>query len=159
MTDVQTPTPDERLIAALSHITVLLPFWGAIATIFIWLSQREKSGYVAFQSLQALAYHLVMIFAWFVGMGIYMCVFFTVFLGTMIGAATESFGSSEVLIVLFNLSPFLILGVFTIFGLAFIVYGVIGAINAFQGKPFRYIFIADRVERFMQSGTEATPAP
>jgi hypothetical protein len=32
-----------------------------------------------------------------------------------------------------------------------VIYGVVGAVMAFQGKPFRYVIIGKRVERFMQA--------
>jgi uncharacterized Tic20 family protein len=59
-------------MAALAHIAAIVPFMGVIAPIIIWATQKDKSEYVAFQSLQAVAYQLVMILAWFVGMGCYM---------------------------------------------------------------------------------------
>jgi uncharacterized Tic20 family protein len=55
------PTQDDRIMAALSHITVILPFFGVVAPIIIWVTQKEKSQYVAFQALQALAYQLSLI--------------------------------------------------------------------------------------------------
>jgi uncharacterized Tic20 family protein len=71
-----TPTQDERVMAALAHISALLPMMGVVAPIIIWVTQKGKSKFVAFQSLQALAYQLSMILAWFVGMGCYMFSFF-----------------------------------------------------------------------------------
>jgi uncharacterized Tic20 family protein len=61
--DTLTPTQDERVMAALSHASALLPMMVIIAPIIIWVTQKEKSQYVAFQSLQAIAYQLSMIAA------------------------------------------------------------------------------------------------
>ena len=82
MTDLDslTPSQDERVMAALAQISVLVPFLGVIAPIVIWVTQKDKSRYVAFQSLQAVAFQLTLVFAWFVGMGCYMCSFFSIFL-------------------------------------------------------------------------------
>lgn len=42
-----------------------------------------------------------------------------------------------------------------IFGnMAFVIYGIIGAIMAYQGKGFRYVFIGNRIEK----GKVAKPA-
>src|SRR5512147_3094320 len=71
--DALTPNQDERVMAALSHVSALLPMIGVIAPIVIWATQKEKSQYVAFQALQAIAYQLSMVAAWFIGMGCYMC--------------------------------------------------------------------------------------
>lgn len=88
--DSSIPTQDERVMAALAHASALLPLMGVIAPIVIWVSQKEKSKYVAFQALQALAYQLGMILAWFVGMGCYMLSFFGTFLGIPLSSSTNS---------------------------------------------------------------------
>jgi hypothetical protein len=46
--------------------------------------------------------------------------------------------------------PFLVMGTMMIGGIFFVIYGIIGAVMAFQGKPFRYILIGKRIEHFMQ---------
>lgn len=159
MNEAETPTPDERLMSALAHISVLLPLMGVIAPIVIYITQKEKSRYIAFQSLQAMTYQFVIIIGWFLSWGCYMCSFFGIFGGLMLAAATEASVPEEAMVLFTGLSPLLVLGAIMIIGFAFIIYGVVGAFNAFQGKPFRYLLIGDRVERFMQSGTETTPAP
>jgi uncharacterized Tic20 family protein len=69
MADLESlnPTQDERVMAALAQISVLVPFLGVVAPIVIWVTQKDKSRYVAFQSLQAVAFQLTMVFAWFLG--------------------------------------------------------------------------------------------
>ena len=41
--DALTPTQDERVMAALSHLSVFIPLFGVIAPIVIWVTQKEKS--------------------------------------------------------------------------------------------------------------------
>ncbi len=137
-------------MAALSHVSALLPLMGVLAPIVIWVTQKEKSKYVAFQSLQALAYQLVMVAAWFVGMGCYMLSFFGTFLTIPFMSSAGNSASIDRTFGLAFLVPFLIFGAIFIGGFLFIVYGVIGAIMAFRGKPFRYVILGERVERFMQ---------
>jgi uncharacterized Tic20 family protein len=153
--DSLAPTQDERVMAALSHVSAFMPLLGVIAPIVIWVTQKDKSKYVAFQSLQAVAYQLVMIAAWMVGMGCYMCSFFSMF---GIIPFTSSSGGPQATEPLFSLAfliPFLVLGLIFIGGFVFIAYGVYGAIRVFQGKPFRYVIIGKRVERFMHPEQEA----
>ena len=149
--DSLTPTQDERVMAALSHIGVLLPMMGVIAPIIIWVTQKDKSKYVAFQALQALVFQLSMIAAWFIGMGCYMFSFFGTFFMIPFASSFESSQSVSPLFGLTFLVPFLVFGAMFIGGFLFIVYGVIGAIMVFQGKPFRYMLIGKRMERFMQA--------
>ena len=54
---------DERTLAALAHGSIVLGvltsgIGGIFASLAIWLTQREKSTYVAHQSLQALVYQI-----------------------------------------------------------------------------------------------------
>ncbi|PKN93751.1 MAG: hypothetical protein CVU44_08015 [Chloroflexi bacterium HGW-Chloroflexi-6] len=148
--DLPTPTQDERVMAALSHASALLPMMGVIAPIVIWVTQKEKSKYVAFQSLQALAYQLSMILAYFVGMGCYMFSFFGTFFSIPFLSSSGSSESANPLFMLMFAIPFLVMGVLFIGGFLFVIYGAIGAVMTFQGKPFRYMFIGKRVEHFMQ---------
>ena len=148
--DSLSPTQDERVMAALAHVSALLPMMGVIAPVVIWVTQKEKSQYVAFQALQALAYQLCMIAAWFVGMGCYMISFFGTFLTIPFASSSEN---PETISPLFGLAiavPFLAFGAIFIGGFLFIIYGAVGAVMTFQGKPFYYKFIGKRVENFMQ---------
>ena len=153
-TDSPTPTQDERVMAGLSHVSALLPLMGIIAPIVIWVTQKEKSKYVAFQSLQALAYQLVMVLAWFIGMGCYMLSFFGTFISIPFASSSGNSQSVSPLFGLAFLIPFLVFGLIFLGGFAFMIYGFIGAVLAFQGKPFRYAVIGRRVEHFMQPKQE-----
>ena len=145
--DGLTPTQDERVMAALSHAAALLPMMGVIAPIVIWVTQKEKSKYVAFQALQALAYQIIMILAWFVGMGCYMLSFFGNFLTLPLSDSSQS---ASPWLALGVIIPFIVFGAIFVGGILFVIYGAVGAVMAFQGKPFRYVIIGKKVERFMQ---------
>jgi uncharacterized protein len=155
MADLQltTPTPDERVIAALAHISVLLPMMGVIAPLVIWVTQKDKSRYVAFQSLQSLVYQLVMIAAWFLGMGCYMFSFFGTFLAIPL-ASRGSHTLSPLFAVPFFI-PFVVIGLLFMGNLCFIAYGVVGAGITVQGRPFRYVIIGKRLEHFMETKPSA----
>jgi uncharacterized Tic20 family protein len=154
MTSIETltPTQDERVMAALSHISALIAMMGVIAPIVIWATQKEKSKYVGFQSLQALAFQLTMIAIWIIGMGCYMCSFFGMFASITFASSGPSQSENPLLLIPVFI-PFLTMGIMFIGIFVFIVYGVIGAIMTFQGKPFHYFIIGNRVERFMEQKT------
>jgi uncharacterized Tic20 family protein len=148
-----SPNPNDKIMAALAHISAILPFMGVIAPIVIWVTQKDKSEYVAFQALQAVAYQLVMILAWFVGMGCYMLSFFSMFL--TIPLAGRNGGELSPTVAPFFLVgtfvPFLVFGVIMIGGAIFVIYGLIAAIQVFQGKDFKYIFLGNRLARYLQN--------
>lgn len=52
----QDVTSDEKLLAMLSHLSIFLG--GIILPIIIWATQKDKSKFVRFHSLQAIFYHL-----------------------------------------------------------------------------------------------------
>jgi uncharacterized protein len=155
--DLLTPSQDERVMAALAQISVLVPFLGVVAPIVIWVTQKDKSRYVAFQSLQAIAFQLTMILAWFIGMGCYMCSFFSMFLTIPLASSTESSQSISPLFGVTMFTPFLVMGLILLGGFLFILYGIVAAIMTFQGKPFRYMIIGRRVEQFLQSKQDGVP--
>ena len=150
--DSLTPTQDERLMAALAHISAIMPLMGIIAPIVIWITQKEKSQYAAFQALQALAFQLSMVLAWFIGMGCYMLSFFATFVPLFMTSSSSSTAQpASPIFPLAVIIPFLVFGLMFLGAFIFIVYGIIGAVMAFQGKPFRYIILGKFVERFMQA--------
>jgi hypothetical protein len=74
----------------------------------------------------------------------------------MFSESTSYQGMNEGLAIATTMSPLLVFGAIFLIGIVFIIYGVIGAIMASLGKPFRYVIIGKRVERFMLAGqTEA----
>lgn len=54
----QEPTSDERLLALLSHLSVFMG--GIILPLIIWATQKDKSKFVRFHSLQAIFYQLAL---------------------------------------------------------------------------------------------------
>jgi uncharacterized Tic20 family protein len=143
------PNQNDKIMAALGHISVLLPLIGLIAPIIIWTTQKERSKYVSFQVLQAIAYQLVMILAYFVAMGCYMISFFASFF-TLPFASQGPNPSVGPFGMLGFFIPFLIFGFIFIGGGLFILYGIVGAVFAIQGKNFRYFIIGDRIARFLE---------
>ena len=137
---VVEPTQNDRIMAALAHVTAVIPVTGIIAPILIWVTQREKSDYVAFQALQAVAYQLSMIVAWFAGMALYMASFFIAI----------PFSNSSRGFPVFMLFPFGIMGLMLAGGLLFVVYGIVAAVMVLQGRNFRYVIIGNALRHYLQ---------
>ena len=153
------PDQDERVMAALSNASVIIPLMGLLAPVIIWVTQKDKSPYVAFQSMQAMAYQLSMIFFWFLAMGCYMCSFFLTFFSIPLMPSPDTYPGLAPLSMISFFIPFLVMGVMFLGQFLFIVYGLVGAVMAFQGKPFRYVVIGRWVENFTrkESSTPANP--
>jgi uncharacterized protein len=147
------PSQNDKIMAALAHVSAILPFMGVITPIVIWATQKDKSEYVAFQALQAVVYQLLMILAWFVGMGCYMLSFFTMFLGIPFAEGGQVDPSIAPWFAVGFMIPFIIFGAIFVGGALFVIYGLIAAIQVFQGKDFRYIFIGNRLEKYLQKNS------
>jgi uncharacterized Tic20 family protein len=143
---IQPVDQNDRIMAALAHVTAILPVMGVIAPIIIWATQRERSEFVGFQALQAAVYQLSMVVAWIVGMACYMCSFFVLLIPTSINQYGGRFSGEWVAVFL----PLFVLGLILLGGLAFVIYGVVAAILVLQGRDFRYILIGDWLEGYLQ---------
>ncbi len=148
-----TPSPNDKIMAAIAHVCVIIPLMGIIAPIIIWVTQKDKSQYVAFQAIQAVVYQLCLIILYFVGWGCYFIVFLGIFIPVM---ATSSNSSgpvpAEPVMVGMMLIPFILIAVFLLAGLVFMIYGIVAAVMTLQGKDFRYAILGKRLERYLKPG-------
>ncbi len=159
-TRTAAPAQDERITAAMAHVTAILPLFGIMAPIVVWTTQKDRSRFVAFQALQALVYQLAMILAWLVGMACYMCSYIGIIAGPIVGLmvghpAEGMLGPTEGLMVASMLVPFIVFGLISVGGIAFVLYGLVGAVQVLRGKEFRYVIIGTRLERYLQREARA----
>ncbi len=132
---VYTPPPlsqnDERTWAMLAHLSVLVNlisgFLGPIAALIIYLVYKDRSRYVAYQSMQSFVFQLI----WWVGGGV---VIAAVWIITSL--------LSAVLIGLLCI-PFAC--IFSAMPLVALIYGIIGAVQTSQGQDFKYWLVGDWV--------------
>jgi len=163
---------EEKIMAALSHATIIWPVMGIIAPLIIWATQREKSPFVAFQALQAAVYHMTLILA---GLVCGVCYLFTYF-GMIIGALgmplsmlftlpPEGAGAEDLppeaavgmilgfmVMFFFYLLVFGLMALGVVAWLAYISYGLYGAVASLRGKEFRYVILGPRLERYLEEG-------
>jgi uncharacterized Tic20 family protein len=122
---------DERTWAMLAHLSVLLNlvsgFLGIIAALLIYLVYKNRSKYVAYQSMQAFIFQLI----WWFGGGI---------LTGLVWVVTGVLSAVIVGLVLIPLAC-----VISLIPLASLIYGVIGAVQCNNGQDFRYWLIGDWV--------------
>jgi len=123
---------DERLWAALAHASIWLNFgtgfFGVFAPLVIYLVYKDKSRYVAFQSLQALFFQLV----FWVGAGILIAVSWVI--------------TSLLSAILIGLACIPIAGLISAIPVGAAIYATIGAIKTYNGEEFRYWLVADWVK-------------
>ena len=135
---------DDKIVGALAHAAALLPMWGIIAPVLIWVTQREKSEYIRQQSAQALAWQLLQIVLFFIGMGLYMGGIFLTVGTAFLMDEMNSNGPPPAFFI-----PVCILGfVFLIF-LGSIGIALYAAVRNLQGHDFTYPLIGRRVRAYL----------
>jgi uncharacterized protein len=120
---------DERTWAMLAHLSILANlvtgFLGLIAAFVIYLIFKDRSRYVAYQSIQSVIFQLI---AWVVG-------------GTLAGIVWAVTGVLSAFIVGICMIPLAIL--ISLIPVAALVYGIIAAVKCSNGEDFRYWLIGD----------------
>ena len=123
---------EERTWAMLAHLSVLINLvtgaFGPIAALLIYLVYKDRSRYVAYQSLQSLLLQLI---GWVGG-------------GLIIGATWAITGALSAVLIGLCLIPFALLLTIFLPG-ATIIYAIIAAVKTNQGEDFRYWLIGDWV--------------
>ena len=122
---------DERTWSMLAHLSIPVNlfsgFLGPIAALVIYLVFKDRSRYVAYQSLQSFIFQLV----WWVGGG------------ALVAAAWAVTGVLSAILIGLLCIPFAML--ISLVPLAALVYGIVGGIQTSQGQDFRYWLIGDWV--------------
>ncbi|HEV8192885.1 MAG TPA: DUF4870 domain-containing protein [Ktedonobacterales bacterium] len=122
---------NETVLAGIAHLSIF--FGGLIVPLIIWLVTRESSPYASRQGKQAFFFHLGLVLVSFVVFALW----FVVFIAFGLAAANSDSTGAGLAGASFA-GVFLIWGVFFVVYIGAIVLGVIGAVQAFQGKPFHY---------------------
>ncbi len=120
---------DEHTWAMLAHLSILLNlvtgFLGVVAALVIYLVYKDRSRYVAYQSMQAFLFQLI-----FWGGGTFL---------TAIAWVVSSLLSA--VLIGFLLMP--IACIISAVPIAAIIYGIVGGVQCSQGADFRYWLAGD----------------
>jgi uncharacterized Tic20 family protein len=140
-------TIDERLLAGIAHGSILVFGWGILAPVLVYFTQRDKSRYVAFQALQAMAYQILFMAAyWLLAILTFIVMTFLQIFGFAAAAALES----DVLLTLASLAPLLvILALIGLTGLLWLL-GLAGGVACLFGAGFKYPLLGGWLERYLQ---------
>lgn len=157
---VPTTTSEERTAAALTHASTLLtllvglPTAGIGGVIFVflpylvYLSYREKSGFVAFHAAQAFALQIVLTIGGFLALlvGVLIIVLAWVLTGVL----------SLILVglILIPVALLLTLAIIAIWiGSPFVLgaFSFVGAIETAQGRDYHYPYLGQWVEDWLKS--------
>jgi uncharacterized Tic20 family protein len=150
------PSEDERVLAALSHASVVanaVNLAGMIATSLIWTMHRERSPYVRAHALQALVYQgavlLIMLFlALFGGLCLGLSLLPAMLRPDLYRGSLPSYSVWIGVLVLLALIGS---------GVLATLYGLFGAYQVYRGRPFRYPLIGRLVQPLLMPAPAASP--
>jgi uncharacterized Tic20 family protein len=130
------PSSEERLMAAMAHAAVVVFGPGILVGVFIWLTQKEKAAYASEQGLQAAVFQLIgmiLTMAMWVLWGIFYSLTWIPFVQhpeLLDGPPPPIFWIGMISMVV----PLLVM-------LAWSLYGLWAALQAFGGRDFHYALI------------------
>lgn len=139
---------DERVMAAIAHGGILVGILtggigGIVVALFLWLTQKEKSAFVAFQSLQATVYQAVGLLLTTLAFGIW-GVCWVLLLVPPLVTNPDAYANMPPPTLWFGLLLLCLpLGLWFVF----ILYGLWAALRTLGGYDFRYAFIGDWLAR------------
>ena len=129
---------DERLIALFAHLSLFLG--GILLPIIFWATNKDKSKFVTFHSLQSLWFHIAFVAL----LIIYIFAFVIVFVVGGIGLGSLGGGSKEMpvlfIIIMIAFYAFLFLAIFGSYG-----YAIYMGIKAYKGENVMYPIIGKKV--------------
>jgi uncharacterized Tic20 family protein len=137
---------DERLLATIAH------FFGLLVALIIWMLQKDKSQYVRFQSVQALAFDFVVAIF---GVVFSICLMGVMFLGVAGGvfAITNSSspeGAAPLFFMIPTLFPFVTFACIVPYSLLLLIIRAFAAGSVLTGREFRYPILGKLVENFLE---------
>jgi len=152
------PTEDERVLAALSHASIvanIVNLAGMIATALIWTMQRDRSRYVRAHALQSLVYQgVVLVVSVFLVLAWGFCLVLSL-LPVMLRPDLYDVTNPPKSFWLALLGLVVPIG----FGILGTVYGLYGAYRVYRGRPFHYPLVGRLVRRDLAPILPPQPAP
>jgi uncharacterized Tic20 family protein len=126
-------TSEENTLAMFAHLSILLNlvtgFLGLVPALIIYFAYKDRSRYVAYQSLQAVVFQLVYFF------------------GAAILAGIVALVSTPLVLVCIGLFGLLIALLLALIPLGALIYGIVGAVETYHGRDFQYWLVGQWVRK------------
>lgn len=129
--DPPLSSSEENTLAMLAHLSILLNlvtgFLGLVPVVVIYFAYKDRSRYVAYQSLQAIIFQLVFFF------------------GAGILAAVVAILSAILTLVCVGLCGIPLAILLALIPIGALVYGIVGAVESYHGRDFQYWLVGQWV--------------
>lgn len=136
----ENKSTENRLLAALAHGSVVAQGIGILVGVLVYITQRDKSRYAAFQGLQAAVFQLVNLII-VIGMWVVWGVLYGLSIIQLIRLGENAEPPAFFWIALISMV------IPIIYMVLISLYGLWGAVRTWQGKDFRYLIIGRWLEK------------
>jgi len=127
----QLSSSEENTLAMFAHLSILLNlvtgFLGLVPALIIYFAYKDRSRYVAYQSLQAVIFQLVYFF------------------GAVILAGIVAIVSTPLVLVCIGLFGLLLALLLALVPIGALIYGIVGAVETHHGRDFQYWLVGQWV--------------
>lgn len=127
----QLSSSEENTLAMFAHLSILLNlvtgFLGLVPALIIYFAYKDRSRYVAYQSLQAIVFQLVYFF------------------GAAILAVIVAVVSTPFVLVCIGLFGLLIALLLALIPIGALIYGIVAAVETYHGRDFQYWLVGQWV--------------
>ncbi|HSB67336.1 MAG TPA: DUF4870 domain-containing protein [Anaerolineales bacterium] len=137
---------DDNLLAAIAH------FFGFLVALIVWVTQKDKSRFVRFQSIQAMVFDISVSIIMLLVVGFVMILVFgslALGIGDLVILGSQGNPTAEpvrTVVALLTAVPFLIPCILIpVVGVIFVIR-LVATIQTFQGKNFHYPWLGRWVE-------------
>jgi uncharacterized Tic20 family protein len=140
---------EDHFVAAIGHSTSVLMLWGVIVPLMVWVTQKDRSRFLSFQSLQAMVYQGLGTLAYFLGMAVYMIFIFGIMAASLFVGSSSSQMTPIVGLLFFI--PLTCFGfVFFILWPLYQLLAFIASIKVLRGRDYQYPFLGKFISRRME---------
>jgi len=146
---------EDQYIAALCHLSLLVPLAGLSLPLVVWLMRRKESAYLRFQAAQSLAYQAAGFAVQLLTNGLQVAVSFS-FMAVLVILAilSTSLKASNAFGLAFGFAMFLlwggtalVLALQCVGGFIYIGLGLWGSLQVIRGRAFRYPILGKFIDR------------
>jgi uncharacterized Tic20 family protein len=135
----EIPNSENRLLAALSHASVVMQGLGILVGVLVYVTQRDKSRFAAYQALQAAVYQMANLIL--IGL---LWMVWSVFYGLSITTMMSNPRATPTPFFMISLGAMLIpIAIMLVVD----AFGLWGALRTWQGREFHYPLLGKWLER------------
>ncbi len=129
----QLSSSEENTLAMFAHLSILLNlvtgFLGLVPALIIYFAYKDRSRYVAYQSLRAIIFQLVYFF------------------GAVVLAGVVALVSTPLVLVCIGLFGLILALLLLLVPIGALIYGIVGAVETYHGRDFQYWMVGQWVRK------------